>query len=106
MTVGSGAILVVDERTSVLDFLRMTQAFFSHESCGQCTPCREGVLHIKLILEKFAQGTATEKDLENMKMIARIMPMSALCGLGESAENALSAAFKLFPETFRIGGVH
>ena len=90
----------------ILDFLRMTQAFFSHESCGQCTPCREGVLHIKLILEKFAQGTATEKDLENMKMIARIMPMSALCGLGESAENALSAAFKLFPETFRIGGVH
>ena len=75
-------------------------------SCGQCTPCREGVLHIKLILEKFAQGTATEKDLENMKMIVRIMPMSALCGLGESAENALSAAFKLFPETFRIGGVH
>ena len=106
VTVGSGAILVVDERTSVLDFLRMTQAFFSHESCGQCTPCREGVLHIKLILEKFAQGTATEKDLENMKMIARIMPMSALCGLGESAENALSAAFKLFPETFRVGGVH
>lgn len=106
VTVGSGAILVVDERTSVLDFLRMTQAFFSHESCGQCTPCREGVLHIKLILEKFAHGTATEKDLENMKMIARIMPMSALCGLGESAENALSAAFKLFPETFRIGGVH
>ena len=40
--VGSGAILVVDQRTSVLDFLRITQDFFSHESCGQCTPCREG----------------------------------------------------------------
>ncbi len=106
VTVGSGAILVVDERTSVLDFLQMTQAFFSHESCGQCTPCREGVLHIKLILEKFAKGTARQQDLENMQMIARIMSMSALCGLGESAENALSSAFKLFPETFHIGGVN
>ncbi|MBQ5745868.1 MAG: SLBB domain-containing protein, partial [Selenomonadales bacterium] len=45
--VGSGAILVVDERTSVIDFLTTTQQFFSHESCGQCAPCREGNLHIK-----------------------------------------------------------
>ena len=40
--IGSGAVLVVDERTSVIGFLRMTQAFFSHESCGQCTPLPGG----------------------------------------------------------------
>lgn len=104
VTVGSGAILVIDERTSVLDFLRMTQSFFSHESCGQCTPCREGNLHIKLFLEKMAAGTATTLDIETMKRIARIMPMSSLCGLGESAQNALLSALQVFPETFEVGG--
>ena len=104
VTVGSGAILVVDERTSVLDFLRITQAFFSHESCGQCTPCREGNLHIRLFLDKMSKGTATPVDIESMKRIARIMPMSSLCGLGESAQNALLSALKVFPETFEVGG--
>ncbi len=104
VTVGSGAILVIDERTSVLDFLRMTQAFFSHESCGQCTPCREGNLHIKLFLEKMSKGEATELDIKTMKKIASIMPMSSLCGLGESAQNALLSAWRVFPETFEVGG--
>ena len=104
VTVGSGAILVIDERTSVLDFLRMTQAFFSHESCGQCTPCREGNLHIKHFLEKMSKGEATELDIKTMKKIASIMPMSSLCGLGESAQNALLSAWRVFPETFEVGG--
>ncbi len=102
--VGSGGILVIDERTSVLDFLRMNQDFFSEESCGQCTPCREGNLHIKIILEKMAEGTATETDICMMKKIARVMSMSSLCGLGETAQNTLMSAMKLFPELFEIGG--
>ncbi len=102
--VGSGAILVIDERTSVIDFLRATQAFFSHESCGQCVPCREGNRHIKLFLEKLAAGTATQDDINAMKKIAKIMAMSSLCGLGETAQNALVSAMKVFPESFAIGG--
>lgn len=104
VTVGSGSILVVDNRTSVLDFLRMTQDFFSEESCGQCTPCREGNLHIKLILEKMARGEATQADIRDMKKIATIMSISSLCGLGESAQNALLSAMKIFPKIFEIGG--
>ncbi|MBP3722206.1 MAG: SLBB domain-containing protein, partial [Selenomonadaceae bacterium] len=102
--VGSGGILVIDERTSVLDFLRMNQDFFHEESCGQCTPCREGNLHIKIILEKLAKGEATQKDVEMMKKIARVMSMSSLCGLGETAQNTLMSAMKLFPEIFEVGG--
>ncbi len=104
VTVGSGSVLVVDSRTSVLDFLRMTQDFFSEESCGQCTPCREGNLHIKLILEKMARGEATQADIRDMKKIATIMSISSLCGLGESAQNALLSAMKIFPKIFEIGG--
>lgn len=51
-----------------------------------------------------SKGTATPVDIESMKRIARIMPMSSLCGLGESAQNALLSALKVFPETFEVGG--
>lgn len=102
VTVGSGAILVVDERTSVLDFLQTTQAFFSHESCGQCTPCREGNRHIKIILDKMIQGSHNSEDIESLQRISNIMAMSSLCGLGESAENAMVSAMKHFPEVFEV----
>ena len=100
--VGSGAVLVVDERTSVIGFLRMTQEFFSHESCGQCTPCREGNRHISLFLEKIAAGTHTEKDVETMVKFADIMCNASLCGLGEGAQSALLSAVEHFPEVFAI----
>lgn len=100
--VGSGAILVVDERTSVIDFLKTTQEFFSHESCGQCTPCREGNRHIKLLLKKVAAGTHTAEDLASMRKIAKIMAMSSLCGLGETAQSALVSAMQNFEEDFQI----
>lgn len=106
VTVGSGAILVIDERTSVLDFLRMTQAFFSHESCGQCTPCREGNAHQKLLLEKLARGEATSEDIALMKKIGGIMERASLCGLGETAQAALLSAMEVFPDTFDVGGVY
>ncbi|SHL10377.1 NADH-quinone oxidoreductase subunit F [Selenomonas ruminantium] len=102
--VGSGGLLVIDKRTSVLDFLRMNQEFFSEESCGQCTPCREGNLHIKIILDKLAKGEATEQDIKTMSTIAKVMSMSSLCGLGETAQNTLQSAMKKFPEVFAIGG--
>ena len=102
--VGSGGILVIDQRTSVIDFLRMNQEFFSEESCGQCTPCREGNLHIKIILDKLAADTATPEDIRTMATIARVMSMSSLCGLGETAQNTLQSAMKKFPEVFDLGG--
>lgn len=104
VTVGSGAILVVDERTAVLDFIRQTQDFFVHESCGQCTPCGEGNLHIQLLLAKLAEGTITAEELDRLKKIAAIMSTASLCGLGESAQNALLSAMKVFPEVFTPGG--
>lgn len=99
--VGSGAILVIDERTRVIDFLGMTQAFFSEESCGQCTPCREGNLHMKRLLKKVADGKHTQADLNAMCRISKIMAMSSLCGLGETAQSAFTSALHAFPEAFQ-----
>jgi len=100
--VGSGAILVVDQRTSVLNFLRITQAFFSHESCGQCTPCREGNTQMKRMLEKIADKTHTAQDLATMKNICMIMKNASLCGLGETAQSAFTCAMERFPEIFAV----
>ena len=100
--IGSGAVLVVDERTSVIGFLRMTQEFFSHESCGQCTPCREGNRHIAIILDKIAQGTHTQKDIDTLQKFAGIMCNASLCGLGETAQSALLSCMKRFPEVFAV----
>jgi len=102
--VGSGAICVVDDRTSVIDFLRINQDFFYEESCGQCTPCREGNLHIKIILDRIANHTATKEDIKTMEKMARVMSMSSLCGLGETAQNTLRSAMQVFPEVFEVGG--
>ena len=102
LTVGSGAILVVDKRTTVLEFLKATQEFFSHESCGQCTPCREGNLHISLILDKCIAGTAKKKDIANLEKFANIMCNSSLCGLGETAQSALLSAMHWFKEEFEV----
>jgi len=102
--VGSGGILVIDERTSVLDFLRMNQDFFSEESCGQCTPCREGNRHIKIILDKMAENKATAEDIRIMQKIAKVMSMASLCGLGETAQNTLLSAMQIFPEVFDVEG--
>lgn len=100
--IGSGAVLVVDERTSVLGFLRMTQEFFSHESCGQCTPCREGNRHIAILLDKIAAGSHTEKDVAVLRKFANIMCDASLCGLGETAQSALLSAMEHFPEAFAV----
>ena len=107
LMVGSGGFLVVDERTSVIDFLRMNQEFFSEECCGQCTPCREGNVHIAKYLEKIADGTITQDELDLMANIAEVMSRSSLCGLGETAQNSLLTALNVFPDVFTVhdGGV-
>ena len=102
LTVGSGGVLVVDDRTSVIDFLRMNQEFFSEECCGQCTPCREGNVHIALFLEKLKAGTLTQDERDLMANIAEVMSRSSLCGLGETAQNSLLAAMQVFPEVFDV----
>lgn len=100
--VGSGAVLVVDERTSVIGFLRMTQDFFNHESCGQCTPCREGNIHLTRLLDKIAAEEHEQKDIDTLFKFANIMTAASLCGLGQASQSALLSAKEHFPEVFEI----
>lgn len=104
LTVGSGGILVVDDRTRVIDFVQSIQDFFIHESCGKCTPCREGNRQIDRIVGRFVVGDPRPDDLQTAERFANIMSNCAFCGLGETAQSVLLSAIRQFPEAFQVQG--
>ena len=100
MSIGSGALLVVDDSNCVIDFLKTIMEFFVHESCGKCTPCREGNQRLLEILEKFSNGTAEMSDIDNLKKIANTMKITAFCGLGQASPTAILTLLKYFKDEF------
>ena len=99
-SLGSGAVYVIDETRNIVDILAEIAKFYRHESCGKCSPCREGTMRIAEILEKFAAGEGSMADIELIKSMDSYMKMSCFCPLGQSATTAFMSALKLFPEDF------
>ncbi len=97
---GSGAIIVMDDQTDVLDIVRNNLEFFNHESCGKCTPCREGLVHLLILLDRFILKTAEEKDLKRMEDLAEAISLTSLCGLGQAAPTSLRTSLKYFREEY------
>ncbi|MDD2211725.1 MAG: NADH-ubiquinone oxidoreductase-F iron-sulfur binding region domain-containing protein [Clostridia bacterium] len=94
LSVGSGAIVVMDESVCVIDYLKAVTEFFIHESCGKCTPCREGNKQIYALLDKFAQGTASKEDYALLQRLSTLLAKASFCGLGQAAATALSTCLK------------
>jgi NADH-quinone oxidoreductase subunit F len=82
---GSAAVIVIDEETSMLDVLKRITKFYSHESCGQCTPCRIGNSWINKIVKRMADGNGKRGDLEKIIQLANNMLGKTLCPLGDAA---------------------
>jgi len=97
---GSGAVIVMDERIDVLDVLKRIVEFFHHESCGKCTPCREGLTQLLILLDRFIEGNASVRDLNLMTILMDTMSDSSICGLGQSAPTAVRKVLEYFPEEF------
>ena len=94
LAVGSGAVVVLDDSVSVVEYSKKVMEFFVHESCGKCTPCRIGAVRVLELLDNFVKGSAKEGDIENLdKMLVHIMGLSA-CGLGQAAGVAVRSAIK------------
>ena len=89
---GSGAILVFNEDASIVEMLDGILAFFKHESCGQCTPCRAGTDKMVGMLQDPATDNALYSDLMT------VMGDSSICGLGQAAANCVRHLIKYFPE--------
>jgi NADH:ubiquinone oxidoreductase subunit F (NADH-binding) len=96
ITIGSGAIFVMDERRSILAHILNRVEFFLHESCGKCTPCREGLRQAEYIIRKLQAGAAEPSDIENLERYTRVMQDAAFCGLGQAAGNSLISSLKYF----------
>ena len=97
---GSGAVLVMNEATSMADMLFSIVKFFAHESCGQCAPCRIGTQQILQIIYRIRQGGGRKGDLENMLQLAETMFKSSLCPLGQSLVMPIKSALENFKDEF------
>jgi NADH-quinone oxidoreductase subunit F len=84
-TLGSGAVLVLNKSRDVIDLVRNDIEFFNEESCGKCTPCREGTKVMAEIFERIASGDCSSDDIIALDDLGRAMQLSALCGLGQAA---------------------
>jgi len=101
LSVGSGAVVVMDETVGIIEYLKGVMEFFIHESCGKCLPCREGNLQILYFLEKLSEpGKAEKADLEALRHLVRTMTDASFCGLGQTAATALNSAWKNFKTEF------
>jgi NADH:ubiquinone oxidoreductase subunit F (NADH-binding) len=100
VTLGSGVVLVCDERTCAVDFLLNILNFFEHESCGQCVPCRIGTSQLHYLAQKFAKRMAVEKDIDTMIEKATLMKKASLCALGQSPVLPIVTAIKYFRGDF------
>ncbi|HYF90836.1 MAG TPA: NADH-quinone oxidoreductase subunit NuoF [Symbiobacteriaceae bacterium] len=97
---GSGGMVVVDETTCMVDFARFFMAFCARESCGKCTPCREGTTRMLEILTRICDGEGTLADLERLERLAKNVRITSLCGLGQSAPNPVLSTLTHFREEF------
>jgi len=97
---GSAGVIVMDDTASIVEVVKRTMEFFSHESCGKCSPCREGTLWAVKILRRFADGTATYDDLAQLHTLCTDIAGNSFCALADGAIMALSAGLKHFESEF------
>ena len=100
---GTAAVVVIDDQTSIVDFLHNSCRFFAHESCGQCTPCREGTSWSLRMLERIKAGKGRLKDLDLLLELGNtmgMMPGSTICGLADGAAWPIKNAINKFRGEF------
>jgi NADH-quinone oxidoreductase subunit F len=93
---GSGGMIVMDDRTCMVDVARYFLAFLSEESCGKCVPCREGLKQMLQIFDRLIEGNGRQGDIELIEKLASGMQLGSLCELGKSAPNPVLSTLKYF----------
>ncbi|MCD6291653.1 MAG: NADH-quinone oxidoreductase subunit NuoF [Anaerolineae bacterium] len=96
VSLGSGALLICDENTCVVDLARVLMNFFRYESCGKCTPCRVGTERAHQILTRITEGRGTLADLERLEKLSQGMRQLSNCGLGQAAAVPLQSMLQHF----------
>ena len=97
---GSGGLVVMDDATCMVDLARYFLSFTQKESCGKCTPCREGTKRMLEILERITSGEGKHEDLNQLEELANMIKDSALCGLGQTCPNPVLSTLRYFREEY------
>src|SRR3990167_8222700 len=97
---GSGAVIVLDETTCIVKLLARISAFYMHESCGQCTPCREGTGWLYRLADCIEHGKGTLEDLDTLKRAAKSIEGRTICAFGEAAAWPVAGCLKYFYDEF------
>ncbi len=98
--VGSGGLVVMSDKTCIVEVARFFMNFTQHESCGKCVPCREGTKNLLKILEKIVAGKGEMKDLDELEELAHVVKDGSLCGLGKTAPNPVLSTLKYFKDEY------
>lgn len=97
---GSGGMIVMDEDTCMVNVAKYFTGFLKDESCGKCTPCREGISQMLHILDRISRGEGEEGDLEKLEELADLMSVASLCALGKTAANPVLSTIRYFREEY------
>lgn len=97
---GTGTIMVIDDFSDILDIVENIMTFFVHESCGKCTPCREGNKRILDIVRRINAGHGKMEDLDTLGELSSTMYIAALCGLGQASPVAVMSSLRNFRGTY------
>ena len=97
---GSGGLIVMDDRTCMVEIARYYVNFLAGESCGKCTPCREGLKAMLEILSNFCQGKGSDADLQFLMDTSETMQMMSLCALGRTAANPVLSTLRYFKDEY------
>ena len=97
---GSGAVIVINDKTCIVKTCLNLDQFFEEESCGKCTPCREGTKWLVDILTRMVNGHGRPEDIDLLKSVCNNILGNTFCPLGDSATSCIMSAFKYFPEEF------
>ncbi|MHC5084566.1 MAG: NADH-ubiquinone oxidoreductase-F iron-sulfur binding region domain-containing protein, partial [Planctomycetota bacterium] len=97
---GSGGMIVIDEDSCMVGLSRFFIEFTQDESCGKCTPCREGTKRMLEILTRITEGKGKSGDIEKLQRLGHMIQKSSLCGLGQSAPNPVLSTIKNFREEY------
>ncbi|MFW0713079.1 NADH-quinone oxidoreductase subunit NuoF [Aliarcobacter butzleri] len=100
-TLGTGGMIVIDEDTSMVEVAKNIIEFYHHESCGQCTPCREGTGWIDKILKKVIAGEASDKDLKTIIDVCDTLNGKTVCVFAPAVKDIIASIVKKFPEEFK-----
>jgi len=104
-SLGSGALLIMDDTTCVVDMVKSFLEFFRHESCGQCTPCREGTRRLCDIIDEIAKGKGGEDAIKLLEDTAEVMAWTSLCALGQSPKVSIGTSLRFFRDEFMAHAV-